>query len=369
MKRHHILAVIFGLMLPALAAHAESLSAIFTNVAPATKLAIPRRANIIFIQADSLGYGDLSCYGQTKFATPNLDELAAGGIRFTNYSASGDANHAALVASALQQSGYHTGLIGEWSLGDETTANAPWNRGFDEFAGYFNPSDAENYYADYIFRYAPKNILNPTNNRIEDYVGREMLYPNTGGHQGQYLPDIYTKAAINFAVNNKPDFANHYQPFFLLVNYPTPRANAVEAKRTGNGLQVPTDAPYSGEAWSQPQKNRAAMIARLDGDMGKLLEQLEKSGIISNTVVFFTSASTAKAGGGVDPKFFSSNLASNDFRVPMIVSWPGKIATNQVSGVAWSVKDFGPTVLEIGYVKPPEKLEGKSLYPMLVKKK
>ncbi len=369
-----------------------NLAAIFTNIAPAAKTAIPRRANIIFIQADSLGYGDLSCYGQAKYQTPNLDKLAAGGIRFTNYyaaAASSSANAALLlgqdaghlkqredatvsltaaettVAQLLKQSGYHTGLIGEWNLGGEGTSGAPWKKGFDEFAGYLNAADAENYYADYIFRHAPRSILNPTNNQIEDFTGREMIYPNTGGQKGQYLPDLYTKAAMNFVVNNQPDTFNRYRPFFLLVNYPTPRANAAEAKRAGNGLQVPSDAPYSGEVWPQPEKNRAAMVARLDGDIGKLVEQLQKINQASNTMIFFTSAGIAKAGGGADPKFFSSNAASNDLRVPMIVNCPGKIPAGRVGKLRWSGMDFAPTALEIGHVKPTANFTGISILPVL----
>jgi len=391
--KHHRLFVLFAALLQlSLAARAESLSAIFTNVAPLTKSAIPRRANIILIVADSLGCGDLSCYGQKKFATPNLDKLADGGIRFTNYYAAAsssmsratlmlgqnsahlhqhkdgeyfiDANEA-ILSQLLKQSGYHTGLVGEWTLGDDTTAGAPWKMGFDEFAGYFNATDAENYYADYIWRYAPKSIINPENNQIEDFVGKEMIYPNTGGNKGQYIPDLYTKAAMNFAVNNKPDDFNHHSPFFLLVNYPTPRANAAEAKRTGDGMQVPTDAPFSGEAWPQPEKNRAAMIARLDGDIGKLVEQLQKIQQSSNTVIFFTSAGIVKAGGGVDPKFFASNVASNDLRVPMIVNWPGNIPAGRVSKLKCSAMDFAPTALQIAYAKPPASFTGISILPVL----
>lgn len=393
MKRHRLF-VLLAVLLLSLAARAESLSAIFTNAAPAATTAMPRRANIILIQADGLGYGDLSCYGQTKFSTPNLDKLAAEGVRFTNYYA-GDAEsspaRAALllgkdaghlkqradvdvpltaeettVAQLLKQSGYHTGLIGEWNLGGEGTSGAPWNKGFDEFAGYLNAADAENYYADYIWRYAPRSVLNPANNQIEDFIGKEMIYPNTGGNRGQYIPDLYTKAALNFAVNNQPDAFNRYRPFFLLVNYVTPRANAAEARRTGNGMQVPSDAPFSGEAWPQPEKNKAAMIARLDGDIGKLVEQLQKLNQSSNTVVFFSSAGIAKAGGGVDPKFFSSNVASNDLRVPMIANWPGTIPPGRVSKLKWSALDFAPTALQIAHVKPAASFTGISILPTLL---
>ena len=259
---------------------------VFSNAAPR---AIPRRASIILVVADGLGYGDLSCYGQTNFETPNLDKLAAEGVRFTNYFAGAAADSPACaalmlgkdsghlrqradadiplapdeitVAQVLQQAGYHTGLIGEWNLGDENSSGAPWKKGFDEFAGYFDPNDAENVYADYVWRYAPKSIFNETNKQMDTFIGRETLVPNLGGAKGEYLPDVLTRAALNFIKNNQPDKFNRYRPFFLLLNYKIP----------GDGKsQVPTDAPFSEEKWPQPAKNKAAMIARLDGYIAQL---------------------------------------------------------------------------------------------------
>jgi len=386
MKRYSLLILLAAFWGFAGGIRAESLSALFTNVAPAATTAVPRRPNILWIMADSLGYGDLSCYGQAKYATPNLDRLAAGGARFTRYATGAGAGLSAqaglllgqesapagkpvpkseTVAQELKRSGYHTGLIGQWELGNEASGSAPWDRGFDEFAGYFDAADAENYYVDYIWRYAPRSLLNATNNRIEDFVGREMLYSNVDGKRGQYLPDLYTKAAMNFISNNRPEAANRYRPFFLLLNYPTPRPNAALARRTGNGMQVPTDAPFSSETWPAPEKNRAAMIARLDGDIGKLVEQLEKNQQVSNTVVFFSSAGPARAGGGVNPDFFRSNLASNDLRVPLLVSCPGKIPAGQVSDQPSYAVDWAPTALQIALVKPAAGSPGSSLWSWL----
>jgi uncharacterized sulfatase len=367
-----------------LAAQAESLSAIFTNVAPAARPAIPRRASIIFIQCDGLGYGDLSCYGQTKFQTPNLDRLAAEGIRFTNYFAASTASSPAravlllgkdsvkqrpdsdvplaaddtTVAQILKNSGYRTGLIGEWNLGNENSTGAPWKKGFDEFAGYLNASDAENYYADYMFRCAPGGRLNPATNQREDYLGREMLYPNTGGNRGTYIPDLLTKAALNFVKINQPDPANRFRPFFLLLNYPLPHA--------GKNLVLPTDAPFSEEPWPQPEKNKAAAIARLDGYVGQLLDQLQTLGMTNNVAVFFTSDTTPRKSAEIDPAFFRSNIPTNDLRMPMIVHWPGKIPASRVSGVKWSPRDFLPTAAEIAYVNPMPASDGISVLPVLL---
>jgi arylsulfatase A-like enzyme len=352
---------------------------ISTNTVPR---GVPRRASIIFIQVDRLGYGDLSCYGQTNFQTPNLDKLAAGGIRFTNYSAADTSSlsQAALmmgensgqqhqhshmdmlvtpdeinIAQVLKNSGYHTGLIGEWELGDENSASAPWRKGFDEFAGYLNSKDAENFYAEYIYRYAPGEILNRTNNAREDYLGREELYPNTQG-KNEYIPDVLTKAALNFVQNNLPDQFNHFRPFFLLLDYKIP----------GGKIEVPTDAPFSEEPWPQPEKNKAALVSRIDGYAGELQEQLQKIGMTNNVVIFFSSGSVPKKTAEIDPDFFHSNISTNDLRVPMIVHWTGTIPVEQVSGYKWSPEDFLPTAAQIAFTQSPTNIDGTSVLPELL---
>ena len=369
------------------AAHAQS---VFTNTAPRP---MPRRPSIILIVADGLGYGDLSCYGQTKFQTPNLDRLAAGGVRFTSCYA-GDAvsspSRAALmlgrnsghlqqradadvplaaddvtIAELLKQSGFHTGLIGEWDLGGDGTSGAPWTKGFDEFAGYLDPGDAENYYADSIWRYDPNSGLH----------GKVPLIVNADGAKRAYIPDLLTTAALNFIKNNQPDQFNRHRSFFLLLNYTPLRANMAEAARTGNGMQVPTDAPYSEESWPQPEKNQAAMVARLDADIGQILAQLKKFNIESNTAVFFTSDTGPHRDGGIDPKFFLSagpfrgvrgDLYEGGLRVPMIACWPGKIPAGRVSDFAWAAWDFLPTAADIALIKPPANVDGISVLPTLL---
>jgi arylsulfatase A-like enzyme len=262
------------------------------------------------------------------------------------------------VAQLLKNSGYHTGLIGEWNLGDENSSGAPWKKGFDEFAGYLNPADAENYYADYMFHYAPKGILNVTNNQREDYIGREMLYHNTGGNHETYIPDLLTKAALNFVNNNQPDKFNRFRPFFLLLNYTIPHA--------GKTLQVPTDAPFSDEPWPQPEKDKAAIISRLDGYIGELQQQLQKLGLTNNVAIFFTSDTAPKKSAEIDPDFFHSNISTNDLRVPMIVHWPGNVPAGRVSSLPWSAQDFAPTALQIAYAKPGSDVTGISILPALL---
>ena len=353
----------------------------------------PRRPCIIVIQCDGLGYGDLSCYGQTKYQTPELDRLAADGIRFTAYYA-GDAasspSRAALmlgkdstrlsqqadvyvplsasdttVAQLLKQSGYHTALIGEWFLGGDNTTGAPWEKGFDEVAGYLNPDDVVDYYADYWWRYMPS----ASDSHKIAFQGKEILYVNTDGKKGEYIPDRLTKAANSFIRVHAPNQFNRYRPFFLLLNYTIARPGI------GNTMTVPTDAPYSDEPWPQQEKNRAAMIAWLDDEIGNLRAQLAKFHLASNTVIFFTSDTGPQSGGGVDPKFFQSagpfrgqrgDLYEGGLRVPMIVCWPGTIKPGQVSAFPWAAWDFLPTAMQIAMREPPKDIDGISVLPTLV---
>jgi arylsulfatase A-like enzyme len=361
--------------------------------ATAQRPAAPRRPNIILIVADDLGYGDLSCYGQTMFETPNLDKLAAEGVRFTQFYCgspvcapsrcslmtglhSGNAyirgnGTQALrpedltVAELLKQSGYHTGLIGKWGLGNENSTGMPREKGFDEFAGYLDHLHAHDYYTDHIWRYDSRTGTN-------SWV---YLIENEGGKHELYLPDLFTKAALNFMNINKPELLNHYRPFFLYLAYTTPHANNEEAQRSGNGMQVPDDAPYSAQPWPQPEKNKAAMIARMDGDVGKLLAKLHDLKIDDDTIVLFTSDNGPHKEGGVDPKFFKSagplrgikrDVYEGGIRVPLIVRWPAKIKPGRVSDQVWSFWDFLPTAADIAHVKAPAKTDGISMLPALL---
>ncbi len=347
------------------------LASLFTNVTPVA-IANERRPSIVFIQCHGLARGDLSCYGQTNFQTPNLDRLAAGGIRFTHYTGGADsaATTAQLLggepnlAQRLRQNGYRTGLIGEWSQ-----AGQPWTSGFDEFAGFLEDAEGMNYFSDYLWRYAPDSVLDETNKTFSAFVGKEMLYPNTGGKKGKYLPELFVNAMNNFIRVNQPDAANQYRPFFLLVNLPAPRTATAGA----DDFPVPTDAPFTGERWPQAAKNRAALITRIDGGIGRLFEQLNKLKLTNNVAIFFTASSAPE-------KFADKNLnfllpagsfrdAKNPAPLPMIVNWNGKIPAGQVSETGWLAADFAPTALEMAGVKLPAGMTDHSILPQMLGKK
>jgi arylsulfatase A-like enzyme len=205
------------------------------------------KPNIIFILADDLGYGDLGCYGQTKIKTPNLDKLAAQGMRFTQFYAGSTVcapsrcalmtglhtGHALIrgnarvplrpedltVAEVLKRAGYRTALVGKWGLGNEQTTGVPQRQGFDEFIGYLDQKHAHDYYSDYLWRYDPPTAAK------QGYDGRMSFLENEGGKKGLYLHDLFTTAALNFVKINKPDQFNRYRPFFLYLAYTIPHAN------------------------------------------------------------------------------------------------------------------------------------------------
>ena len=342
----------------------------------------PRPPNIIFILADDLGYGDLGCYGQKKIQTPNLDRLAAEGMRFTQCYAGSTVcapsrsvlmtgqhtGHTRVrgndpvvplraedgtVAQLLKQRGYRTGLIGKWGLGDENTDGTPGKKGFDEFVGFLNQTHAHQYY--------------PTNIWRNDSVW--LLDGNTNGLKGEYVHDLFARAGNNFVRVNK-NF-----PFFLYLAYTIPHANNELGKKSGNGMEVPDDAPYSKETWPQPEKNKAAMITRLDADVGRMLDQLKALKIETNTVIFFSSDNGPHSEGGSVAKFFNSSgglrgikrdMYEGGLRVPMIVRWSGRIKPGAVSDFPWAFWDFLPTAAEIAGVKTPAGLDGQSVLPVLL---
>lgn len=354
----------------------------------------PRRPNIVLILTDDLGWGDLGCYGQTRIKTPNLDQMAAEGTRFTDFYAGSTVcapSRAALMlgrhtghlslrgnigggsltaedytfAQALQASGYHTGLIGKWGLADVGTPGLPQKKGFDEFVGYLNNIHAHDYYPPSLFRYDARN----------NFDGIVQLPKNQRGRHGEYVPDVCTKAALNFIRINQPATYNNRRPFLLALNYTIPHANNELGSRTGNGMQVPDDAPYSTESWPIPERNKAAMITRLDGDVGRILDSLRTNKMADSTLVLFTSDNGPHSEGGVKAEFHRSagpfrgqkrDLTEGGLRVPMIAWWPGRVPAGIVNTQVWSMWDVFPTLAELARMGPPKDSDGISIVPTLM---
>jgi arylsulfatase A-like enzyme len=346
----------------------------------------PGVPNIIFILADDLGYGELCCYGQKQIQTPHIDKLAADGVRFTQCYAGCTVctpsrcclmtgmhtGHAqvrgnalvplrpedATVAEVLKTAGYRTGLIGKWGLGEPGSSGIPNKKGFDSFFGYLNQAHAHNYYPDYLWR----------NQTKETYPGN-VVEKGVATKREVYSHDLFAEEALKF-VAQEPG-----KPFFLYLAFTIPHANNEAGKQ---GMEVPSDQPYSDKPWPQQQKNHAAMITRLDGDVGRLVKRLQELKLDENTIIFFTSDNGPHREGGADPKFFASSgplrgikrdLYEGGIRVPMIVRWAGKIKPGQVSEQVWTFWDFLPTAAELVGAKPASGIDGISQVPAILGEK
>lgn len=353
----------------------------------------PALPNIILIVADDLGFGDLGSYGQTRIKTPNLDRLAAEGTRFTSFYAGSTVcapSRSALVtgqhtghtrirgntagatllpednslALVLKGAGYRNALIGKWGLGDEGSTGLPGDKGFDEFVGYLNQVRAHDYYAPYADRYDAADGQ------------RRLEFPqNAEGQRGLYFPDLFQKAALNFVRINRPDQFNKFRPFFVYYAPTLPHANNELGKATGDGMEVPNDQPYSTEPWPQPERNKAAMITRLDKFVGEILARLQEYRQDSNTLILFTSDNGPHSEGGVDAQFHNSSgplrgikrdLYEGGIRVPMLARWPGTVPAGRISDEPWALWDLLPTLSEIARIKPPQNIDGISYLPTLL---
>ena len=342
------------------------------------------RPNIVFILADDLGYGDLGCFGQQRIQTPNIDRLATEGVRFTQVYA-GDTvcapsrcalmtgrhvGHCRIrgnrkdvylepsditVAKVLKQAGYRTGIFGKWGLGGAGTPGVPNLQGFDEWFGYLDQAHAHTFYPDHLWE-----------------NDREFYIPRNFSMKGQYSHDLLTPRAINFIEASKKN------PFFLYLAYTIPHANDELGAATGNGMEVPDLGPYANESWPAPEKGFAAMITRMDKDIGKLMESLKNLGLDDNTLVIFTSDNGAHKEGGHSAEFFHSHgdlrgvkrdLYEGGIRVPTLARWPGKIKPGTVSDQVWAFWDFLPTAAELAHAAPPPGIDGISMVNALLGKK
>jgi arylsulfatase A-like enzyme len=361
---------------------------------PSCKSGRKNKPNIIFILADDLGYGDLSCYGQRKFDTPHLDRMAEEGMRFTDhYSGStvcaparcslmtgyhtgharvrgnyGTGPHGwgaclelrpedVTVAELLQNAGYATGAFGKWSLGVAETTGAPWKKGIDEWYGYLNQGHAHFYYPEYLYHNDKKVVLEG----------------NSGGQRQQYSHDLIAEKALEFVTQNKS------RPFFLYWAITIPHAELlVPEDSMDEFLGRYEERPYVGTHYaSQPEPFAAfaGMVTRMDRDIGRLLKRLKDLGIDEDTIVLFSSDNGPHKEGGHDPVFFDSNgplrgikrdLYEGGIRVPMITRWPGRIKAGSASYHVSAFWDFLPTVCDMAGIPSPDGIDGLSFLPVML---
>lgn len=355
----------------------------------------PATPNIVFILADDLGYGDLGCYGQTKIKTPAIDRLASAGMRFTrHYSGSAvcaparcvlmtgfHPGHAPIrdnrevqpegqsplpdgtctLPQRLRECGYVCGLFGKWGLGSPDSSSAPLRAGFDRFFGYNCQRAAHSFYPERLWDNDQTIIINslaiPGHQRFPD--GADSLDPALYARYigSQYSADLIAAATRRFVAEHRD------RPFFLYWATTVPHL----------ALQVPDDSladyrgefaetPYNGNRGYLPHKTPraayAAMISRLDAEVGRLVETLRAEGVLDNTLIVFTSDNGPPPDqlGGTNTEFFNSHanfrgrkgdLYEGGIRVPCVVSWQGVIRGGTVADRLSGFEDWMPTLLEI----------------------
>ncbi len=364
-----------------------------------------QRPNVVFILADDLGYGDLGCYGQEKFSTPNIDRLARDGMRFTQcYSGTTvsapsrsclltgmHSGHTyirgnievkpegqyPLPAEArtffhtFKEAGYKTAAFGKWGLGFVGTTGDPEAQGCDTFFGYNCQLLAHSYYPDHLWDNSRRVELE--DNVLEVQYGR-----------GTYAPDTIHSKALEYIDGMTAD-----EPFFLW--YPTilPHAELIvpEDSIIGSLRGLYPEVAYKGTEPGNaafrkggyctqlyPRATFAAMVKRLDMYVGQIVDKLKEKGLYDNTIIIFASDNGPHKEGGADPDFFNSNgiyrgykrdLYEGGIRVPMIVSWPGHVQAGTATDFMCAFWDIFPTFCQILETGVADVVDGVSLLPLL----
>jgi arylsulfatase A-like enzyme len=376
-------------------------------------LAVPggaaeRPPNLVFILADDLGYGELGCFGSKLIKTPNLDRMAAEGMKFTRFYAgspvcapsrsvlmtglhtghtrvrgnAGKANIKAqnlraedvTVAEVLKKAGYSTALIGKWGIGHTGSDGLPNKKGFDYFYGYLDQLHAHNPYPDFIMR--NEGVVKLRNKIMPGTSGRASA--DEGGQIGagvaekplDYVPDLMAAEVLKWVKEQKD------RPFFLYWSLISPHANN-EGTKLGRGQEVPDLGPYADKYWPIPDKGHAASITRLDADIGRLLALLKELGIDEQTLVIFSSDNGHHKEAANHPEMFEASgpfrgmkrdLYEGGIRVPTIARWPGKVrAREEVKTVYWFA-DILPTFAYLGKAHEylPKTIDGQSFASLLL---
>jgi arylsulfatase len=399
-----------------------------TCPAPPRARAAEKAPNIVYILADDLGYAEVGCYGQKKIKTPNIDRLARQGMRFTQHycgnavcapsrcalmtgkhpgHAHARNNRKATlsdeltekygseftgqepipdgeftIAEMVKTKGYATAAVGKWGLGQFGTSGDPNRQGVDLFFGYNCQAHAHSYYPEYLWQNGRKVMLDnhpPVPGHATLAAGADPNDPASyAAFKGtDYAPDRMIEVALRFIRENKEG------PFFLYVPTTIPHV----------ALQVPDEElkPYLGQ-WEEkpfvaeggygytphqtPRAAYAAMISRLDKDVGRIVALLDELGLGENTLVMFSSDNgTTHLEKEVDYDFFESvgplrglkgSLYEGGIRVPMIARWPGKIEPSTVTDHVSAFWDVMPTIAEVIGAKTPGGIDGISFLPTLL---
>jgi arylsulfatase A-like enzyme len=366
--------------LPALVFALAAMLPLLARAAPTAK------PNIVYIMADELGYFELSCLGNPHIRTPNIDRMAAEGIRFTQGMAGSavcaptrccfltgkHSGHTSVrlngggtplrageptIASILKPLGYATGGFGKWGNGGRGSTGVPEQHGFDVFVGYYDQVHAHSYYPPYLIRNSEEL----------------PLAGNRGNSDGTtYSHYVIMAEAVKFIRANKD------RPFLAYLPVTPPHGN----------FDIPNSDPawaiYQDKPWPEPARRYAAMVTMLDRHVGEIFALLKELGLDERTLVMFSGDNggndyfvTPEYSRGVhsankDPKTGTEfrgrkgQLYEGGLRIPVIARWPGRIAPGRVSDLLWYFPDVLPTIAEVAGAKAPADTDGISILPELI---
>lgn len=358
-----------------------------------------QKPNIIYILADDLGYGDLGCYGQERIKTPSLDKMADEGMKFTQHYAGSTVcapsrcslmtgkhtghctvrgnvdvlmkSNEITIAKILKQAGYSTACIGKWGIGHPPPPEDPHNNGFDYFFGYLSMWHAHNYYPEFLWKNGEKVPLrNVVQHPQKHYKKNQEELVGLANKKVDYSHDLFSQIALEFIEEQNC-------PFFLFISYTIPHANNEAGQFGEHGMEVPDQGIYAGNNWPEPEKSKAAMISRMDRDIGRICARLKQLGADEDTLIMFSSDNGPHKEGGVKPDFFDSNgrlrgikrdLYEGGIRVPMIARWPGTIKSGSRCDHISAFWDILPTFADLAGAQKPKGIDGISFAPALLGK-
>ncbi len=342
---------------------------------PVPALHAADKPNIIFILSDDIAQGDLGCYGQKLIQTPNLDRMASEGTRCTqaycgttvcapsrtSLMIGKHMGHSPVranreikpegqmplpagtftVAQLLKSAGYTTACIGKWGMGMFDTTGSPLKMGFDHFFGYNCQRHAHSYFPTYLYN-DDKRFELPGNDGNTDITGKGAIYSQ----------DLIADETLKFVRANKD------KPFFLYYSVTLPHGT----------FQINNQGIYKDKPWTAEQKNYAAMVTRLDTDVGRLLALLKELGLDEKTLVVFAGDNGCsfapssplgklfeQAANGM--RGFKRELYEGGLRNAGLIRWPGVVPAGRVSDEPWAFWDFLPTCAELTGAKIPDRVQ------------
>lgn len=390
-------------MKPAIMTALLAMGFLATTSAPPALARKPAPPNVIVILADDLGYGDTGVYGSPIVKTPNIDALAADGVRFTQAYVThpvcapsrsailtgryqtrfgyefnpvgrdrtgGVSLNETFIGQVMKTAGYRTGMVGKWHLG-EADRYHPLDRGFDEFFGIMGGATAfmtrqepgdDSYItpgSEASFRTTASYAASKGQSEIERIAAARDQVPVRRGREvvevDGYLTEAFTADAVRFIG------ANRDRPFFLYLSYNAPHTPLQATKKY---LDRYPDVKDRGK------RVYAAMVSSLDDGVGEIRAKLKAEGLEKNTLIVFLSdngcASYVQGACTNGPlNGFKATHLEGGVRVPYIVAWPGKVAAGQVDNRMVSSLDILPTAAAAAGVRGPARLDGVSLLPYI----